>query len=172
MRVALATTHLPLASVAQAITADLLHEVLRILDADLKHWWGLATPRIAVCGLNPHAGESGHLGREELNVIIPAVNHMRERGLDVSGPFPADTIFVPRLMAGYDAVLAMYHDQGLPVIKHAHFDQAVNITLGLPIIRTSVDHGTALNLAGTGHADVASLAAAVRMATTMAAHAA
>ncbi len=172
MRVALATTHLPLASVAQAITANLLHDVLRILDADLQRWWGLTAPRIAVCGLNPHAGESGHLGREELNVIIPAVNHMRERGLNVSGPFPADTIFVPRLMAGYDAVLAMYHDQGLPVIKHAHFDQAVNITLGLPIIRTSVDHGTALDLAGTGHADVASLAAAVRMATTMAAHAA
>jgi 4-hydroxythreonine-4-phosphate dehydrogenase len=172
MRVALATTHLPLASVARAITPELLHDVLRILNADLQRWWGLATPRIAVCGLNPHAGESGHLGREELEVITPAVNHMRERGLDVSGPFPADTIFVPRLMAGYDAVLAMYHDQGLPVIKHAHFDQAVNITLGLPIIRTSVDHGTALNLAGTGHADVASLAAAVRMATTMAAHAA
>ena len=172
MRVALATTHLPLAAVAQAITAGLLHEVLRILDADLKRWWGLATPRIAVCGLNPHAGESGHLGREELEVITPAVNHMRARGLNVSGPFPADTIFVPRLMAGYDAVLAMYHDQGLPVIKHAHFDQAVNITLGLPLIRTSVDHGTALNLAGTGHADVASLAAAVRMATTMASNAA
>ena len=172
MRVALATTHLPLAQVAQAITGPLLHEVLTILDTDLRRWWGLARPRIAVCGLNPHAGESGHLGREELTVITPAVEQMRERGLTVSGPFPADTIFVPRLMAGYDAVLAMYHDQGLPVIKHAHFDEAVNITLGLPIIRTSVDHGTALNLAGTGHADVASLAAAVRMATTMAAHAA
>jgi 4-hydroxythreonine-4-phosphate dehydrogenase len=172
MRVALATTHLPLASVAAAITGALLRQVLAILDADLKRWWGFASPRIAVCGLNPHAGESGHLGSEELNIITPAVNQMRARGLDVSGPFPADTIFVPRLMAGYDAVLAMYHDQGLPVIKHAHFDQAVNITLGLPIIRTSVDHGTALNLAGTGHADVASLAAAVRMATTMAAHAA
>ena len=107
-----------------------------------------------MCGLNPHAGESGHLGREELEVITPAVNHMRSRGLNVSGPFPADTIFVPRLMAGYDAVLAMYHDQGLPVIKHAHFDAAVNITLGLPLIRTSVDHGTALDLAGTGRADV------------------
>jgi 4-hydroxythreonine-4-phosphate dehydrogenase len=172
MRVALATTHLPLAGVAQAITGDLLQEVLRILDAGLKRWWGLATPRIAVCGLNPHAGEGGHLGREELEVITPAVDLMRGRGLDVSGPFPADTIFVPRLMAAYDAVLAMYHDQGLPVIKHAHFDQAVNVTLGLPIIRTSVDHGTALALAGTGHADVASLAAAVRMAATMAAHAA
>jgi 4-hydroxythreonine-4-phosphate dehydrogenase len=172
MRVALATTHLPLASVAAAITSALLQQVLAIVDSDLKRWWGIAQPRIAVCGLNPHAGESGHLGREELDVITPAVNQMRTRGLDVSGPFPADTIFVPRLMAGYDAVLAMYHDQGLPVIKHAHFDQAVNITLGLPIIRTSVDHGTALNLAGSGHADVASLAAAVRMATTMAAHAA
>ena len=172
MRVALATTHLPLASVAQAITGSLLQEVLTILNTDLQRWWGISTPRIAVCGLNPHAGESGHLGREELTIITPAVNQMRERGLDVSGPFPADTIFVPRLMAGFDAVLAMYHDQGLPVIKHAHFDQAVNVTLGLPIIRTSVDHGTALDLAGTGHADVASLAAAVRMATTMAAHAA
>jgi 4-hydroxythreonine-4-phosphate dehydrogenase len=172
MRVALATTHLPLASVAQAITARLLLQVLTILDMDLKRWWGVTKPRIAVCGLNPHAGESGHLGREELTIIAPAVKQMRERGLDVSGPFPADTIFVPRLMTGYDAVLAMYHDQGLPVIKHAHFDEAVNVTLGLPIIRTSVDHGTALDLAGTGHADVASLAAAVRMATTMAAHAA
>jgi 4-hydroxythreonine-4-phosphate dehydrogenase len=172
MRVALATTHLPLASVARAITGPLLEAVLAIVDHDLKRWWGLAQPRIAVCGLNPHAGESGHLGQEELTIITPAVERMRARGLSVSGPFPADTIFVPRLMAGYDAVLAMYHDQGLPVIKHAHFDQAVNITLGLPLIRTSVDHGTALNLAGTGHADVASLAAAVRMATTMAAHAA
>jgi 4-hydroxythreonine-4-phosphate dehydrogenase len=172
MRVALATTHLPLANVAQAITGELLQKVLAIVDTDLKRWWGIATPRIAVCGLNPHAGESGHLGREELTIIAPAINHMRARGLDVSGPFAADTIFVPRLMASYDAVLAMYHDQGLPVIKHAHFDQAVNVTLGLPIIRTSVDHGTALDLAGSGHADVASLAAAVRMATTMAAHAA
>jgi 4-hydroxythreonine-4-phosphate dehydrogenase len=172
MRVALATTHLPLASVAQAITGELLQQVLGVVDTDLKRWWGLNQPRIAVCGLNPHAGESGHLGSEELNIIAPAVKQMRTRGLDVSGPFPADTIFVPRLMAAYDAVLAMYHDQGLPVIKHAHFDQAVNVTLGLPIIRTSVDHGTALDLAGTGHADVASLAAAVRMATTMAAHAA
>ncbi len=172
MRVALATTHLPLASVAQAITGTLLEDVLAIVATDLTRWWGLPQPRIAVCGLNPHAGESGHLGSEELRIIQPAVKRMRERGLDVSGPYPADTIFVPRLMAGYDAVLAMYHDQGLPVIKHAHFDQAVNVTLGLPIIRTSVDHGTALDLAGTGHADVASLAAAVRMATTMAAHAA
>jgi len=172
MRVALATTHLPLANVAQAITGELLQQVLAIVDTDLKRWWGIGTPRIAVCGLNPHAGESGHLGREELTIIAPAVRQMRARGLDVNGPFPADTIFVPRLMASYDAVLAMYHDQGLPVIKHAHFDEAVNVTLGLPIIRTSVDHGTALDLAGSGHADVASLAAAVRMATTMAAHAA
>ncbi len=123
MRVALATTHLPLAAVAQAITGVLLEDVLMIIDADLKRWWGIAQPRIAVCGLNPHAGESGHLGREELTIISPAVERMRARGLDVSGPYPADTIFVPRLMAGYDAVLAMYHDQGLPVIKHAHFDQ-------------------------------------------------
>jgi 4-hydroxythreonine-4-phosphate dehydrogenase len=172
MRVALATTHLPLASVAQAITGSLLQDVLAILDADLTRWWGLGKPRIAVCGLNPHAGESGHLGREELTIIGPAVTRMQERGLDVSGPFPADTIFVPRLMSAYDAVLAMYHDQGLPVIKHAHFDQAVNVTLGLPIIRTSVDHGTALDLAGSGHADVTSLGAAVRMASTMAVHAA
>jgi 4-hydroxythreonine-4-phosphate dehydrogenase len=172
MRVALATTHLPLANVAQAITGALLQQVLAIVATDLKRWWGISNPRIAVCGLNPHAGESGHLGREELTIIAPAVNQMRARGLDVSGPFPADTIFVPRLMSSYDAILAMYHDQGLPVIKHAHFDEAVNVTLGLPIIRTSVDHGTALDLAGSGHADVASLAAAVRMATTMAAHAA
>jgi len=172
MRVALATTHLPLSQVAPAITPELLHAVLGILDTDLKRWWGLPAPRVAVCGLNPHAGESGHLGREELEVIAPAVRHMRGRGLDVHGPFPADTLFVPRLMAGYDAVLAMYHDQGLPVIKHAHFDQAVNVTLGLPLIRTSVDHGTALSLAGTGEADVASLTAAVRLAATMAAHAA
>jgi 4-hydroxythreonine-4-phosphate dehydrogenase len=172
MRVALATTHLPLASVAEAITQTLLQQVLGVVDTDLKRWWGISQPRIGVCGLNPHAGESGHLGREELTIIAPAVQQMRASGLDVSGPFPADTIFVPRLMAAYDAVLAMYHDQGLPVIKHAHFDQAVNVTLGLPIIRTSVDHGTALDLAGSGHADVASLAAAVRMATTMAAHAA
>jgi len=172
MRVALATTHLPLAAVAQAITTTLLQDVLAILAGDLQRWWGIPAPRIAVCGLNPHAGESGHLGREELAVIAPAVDRMRRLGLDVSGPFPADTIFVPRLMAGYDAVLAMYHDQGLPVIKHAHFDEAVNVTLGLPIIRTSVDHGTALDLAGTGRAEVASLAAAVRKATDMAAHAA
>jgi 4-hydroxythreonine-4-phosphate dehydrogenase len=172
MRVALATTHLPLANVAQAITGALLQQVLAIVDTDLRRWWGISNPRIAVCGLNPHAGESGHLGREELTIIAPAVSQMRARGLDVSGPFPADTIFVPRLMTSYDAILAMYHDQGLPVIKHAHFDEAVNVTLGLPIIRTSVDHGTALDLAGSGHADVASLAAAVRMATTMAAHAA
>jgi 4-hydroxythreonine-4-phosphate dehydrogenase len=164
MRVALATTHLPLREVATALTPELLCEVLEILHRDLGRWWHLPAARIAVCGLNPHAGERGHLGDEELRIIEPALTRMRARGLDVSGPLPADTVFVPRLLERYDAVLAMYHDQGLPVIKHARFDSAVNVTLGLPIVRTSVDHGTALDLAGTGRADPGSLAAAVRLA--------
>jgi len=172
MRVALATTHLPLSQVASAISAALLVQVLTILATGLRRWWGLAAPRIAVCGLNPHAGEAGHLGHEDRDIIAPVVQQMRARGMDVRGPYPADTLFVPRLLAGFDAVLAMYHDQGLPVIKHAHFDQAVNVTLGLPIIRTSVDHGTALDLAGSGRADATSLQAALRMAANMAAHAA
>ena len=169
LRVAVATTHLPLASVSAAITGDLLCEVLEILDRDLARWWGIDRPRIAVCGLNPHAGESGHLGDEEIRVIAPAIARMRERGLRVAGPLPADTAFVPRVLADFDVVLAMYHDQGLPVIKHAGFESAVNVTLGLPILRTSVDHGTALELAGTGRADAASMVAAIDLAVQLAA---
>jgi 4-hydroxythreonine-4-phosphate dehydrogenase len=172
LRVALATTHLPLAAVSGAITSGLLQEVLGIIDRDLTRWWGIARPRIAVCGLNPHAGEGGHLGNEEIRVIAPAIAAMRERGLEVSGPLPADTAFVPRVLADFDVVLAMYHDQGLPVIKHAGFESAVNVTLGLPILRTSVDHGTALDLAGTGRADARSLLAAIELAMQLAARAA
>lgn len=164
LRVALATTHLPLKSVSAAITVESLLEIATILDEDLRKGWGIAVPRIAVCGLNPHAGESGHLGDEEIRVIAPAITRMRERGISATGPLPADTAFVPGVLAAYDAVLAMYHDQGLPVIKHAGFDRAVNITLGLPIVRTSVDHGTALDLAGTGRADAGSLGAAIEAA--------
>jgi 4-hydroxythreonine-4-phosphate dehydrogenase len=167
LRVALATTHLPLTAVSRAITVDSLCEVLEILDRDLRRWWRLASPRIAVCGLNPHAGEGGHLGDEEIRVITPALEQMRSRGVRADGPLPADTVFVPRLLERYDAVLAMYHDQGLPVIKHARFDTAVNVTLGLPIVRTSVDHGTALDLAGTGRADAGSLLAALRLAVEL-----
>jgi 4-hydroxythreonine-4-phosphate dehydrogenase len=169
LRVALATTHLPLARVSAAITPELLCEVLAVLDRDLARWWGLDRPRIAVCGLNPHAGESGHLGDEEIRVIAPAIARMRERGLRLAGPLPADTVFVPRVLADFDVVLAMYHDQGLPVIKHAGFESAVNVTLGLPILRTSVDHGTALDLAGSGRADPGSLAAATELALQLAA---
>ena len=164
LRVALATTHLPLKDVSAAITIESLCQILSILDHDLRQWWGMKSPRIAVCGLNPHAGESGHLGTEEINVISPAISRMRERGINVTGPVPADTAFVPARLAECDAVLAMFHDQGLPVIKHSGFDRAVNVTLGLPILRTSVDHGTALDLAGTGRADHRSLAAAIRLA--------
>lgn len=167
LRVALATTHLPLRAVADAITPDLLTRVLTILDADLRDKFGIARPRILVTGLNPHAGEDGHLGREELDVIIPTLDSLRAQGLDLTGPLPADTLFTPRLLAGADAVLAMYHDQGLPVLKHAGFGEAVNITLGLPVIRTSVDHGTALSLAGSGRAETGSLCAAIRDALTM-----
>jgi 4-hydroxythreonine-4-phosphate dehydrogenase len=168
MRVALATTHLPLKDVSAAITIDSLCKIATILHHDLVKWWGIPAPRIAVCGLNPHAGESGHLGDEEIRVIGPAIALLKERGIDVSGPLPADTAFVPRILADFDAVLAMYHDQGLPVIKHAGFDTAVNITLGLPILRTSVDHGTALDLAGTGRADPSSLASAINLAIELA----
>jgi 4-hydroxythreonine-4-phosphate dehydrogenase len=171
MRVALATTHLPLKDVSAAITIDSLTEVVTILHHDLIRWWGIKDPRIAVCGLNPHAGESGHLGDEEIRVIGPAIERLAGRGLQVRGPLPADTAFVPRILAEYDAVLAMYHDQGLPVIKHAGFDTAVNITLGLPILRTSVDHGTALDLAGTGRADPSSLASALSLAIELASNA-
>jgi len=167
LRVALATTHLPLAEVSAAITAGRLADVLTILDADLKSRFGLAAPRILVCGLNPHAGEGGHLGREELDVIEPTLSRLRAAGLQLTGPVPADTAFLPERIAGHDAVLAMYHDQGLPVLKRVAFGAGVNVTLGLPILRTSVDHGTALDLAGTGRADPGSLVAAARLAAEL-----
>ena len=169
LRVALATTHLPLRAVADAITEQGVLSVLRILSQDLQRLFGIAAPRIAVCGLNPHAGEAGHLGTEEQRFIMPALTAARALGLKVSGPFPADTLFVPRNLDDYDAVLAMYHDQGLPVLKYAGFGTAVNVTLGLPIIRTSVDHGTALDLAGSGRADAGSLLAALELAGVLAA---
>jgi len=168
LRVALATTHLALADVPAAITRPLVEEVLRILDRDLRARFGIARPRILVAGLNPHAGESGHLGREEVERIIPALEAVRREGVDAVGPLPADTLFTARVLQGADAVLAMYHDQGLPVLKHASFGHAVNVTLGLPVIRTSVDHGTALDLAGTGEIDAGSLGAAIDMAIDMA----
>lgn len=167
LRVALATTHLPLRAVADAITGELLAAVLRIVDADLRRWFGVASPRILVAGLNPHAGEGGHLGHEEIEVISPALERLRAEGLGLAGPLPADTLFTPRHLNAADAVLAMFHDQGLPVLKHAGFGEAVNVTLGLPIIRTSVDHGTALDLAGTGKAESGSLQAALAMALAM-----
>jgi len=167
LRVALATTHLPLAAVSAAITTDRLESVLTILDGDLKAKFGIAAPRILVCGLNPHAGEGGHLGREEIEVIEPALRRLQTAGLRLTGPVPADTAFLPERLAGHDAVLAMYHDQGLPVLKRAAFGQGVNVTLGLPIVRTSVDHGTALDLAGTGRADAGSLQAAARLAVEL-----
>lgn len=170
LRVALATTHLPLAAVPQAITATLLEETLAILDSDLKSGFGLSRPRIAVLGLNPHAGEGGHLGREEIDTIIPALDKLRAGGMDLLGPLPADTAFNPKVLDDCDAVFAMYHDQGLPVLKYSGFGQAVNITLGLPIIRTSVDHGTALDLAGSGRADTGSLAHALTTAIDMSRH--
>jgi 4-hydroxythreonine-4-phosphate dehydrogenase len=167
LRVALATTHLPVQEVSAAISGSSLDEILDILQQDLRTRWGIAAPRIAVCGLNPHAGESGHLGREETEVIGPAIARAQRRGIAATGPWPADTIFTPRQLANHDVVLAMFHDQGLPVIKYAGFGNAVNITLGLPLIRTSVDHGTALDLAGTGKADHGSLLAAVRLAAQL-----
>ncbi len=167
LRVALVTTHLPLSQVAAAITAPLLGQVITTLHTALVQRFGITAPRILVCGLNPHAGEGGHLGREEIEVITPVLDALRECGWDLVGPLPADTVFVPERLAGTDAVLAMYHDQGLPVLKHLGFGQAVNITLGLPIIRTSVDHGTALDLAGTDRADLGSLRAAIAMALTL-----
>lgn len=167
LRVALATTHLPLRQVSAAITEELLSRVLRILDHDLRTRFDIPSPRILVCGLNPHAGESGHLGREEIDVIAPTLERLRAEGLSLLGPAPADTAFTPHMLQQADAVLAMFHDQGLPVIKYAGFGDAVNVTLGLPIVRTSVDHGTALPLAGTGRADASSLAAAMQMALRM-----
>ena len=170
MRVALATTHLPLREVADAITPGLLEDILRILHRDLQSRFGIAQPRILVAGLNPHAGEGGHMGREEIEVMIPVLDKLRAEGMDVSEPLPADTLFAAHRLRECDAVLAMYHDQGLPVLKHASFGEGVNITLGMPIIRTSVDHGTALELAGTGKANVGSLLEAIKVAREMAQH--
>jgi len=168
LRVALATTHLALSAVPSAITRARLATTMRILDHDLRMRFGLDEPRIAVLGLNPHAGEGGHLGREEIETIIPALEQLRGEGLHLIGPLPADTAFVPRQLETFDAVLAMYHDQGLPVLKHAGFGHAVNVTLGLPYVRTSVDHGTALDIAGRGIADAGSLRSAIRLAVQLA----
>ena len=168
LRVALVTTHLPLKDISAAITKPLIESVVRILEHDLRHKFGIAKPVILVTGLNPHAGEGGHLGHEEIDTIIPALHALQAEGIDARGPYPADTVFQPFLLKDADAVLAMYHDQGLPVLKYAGFGEGVNITLGLPFIRTSVDHGTALSLAGTGKADSGSLITAVRAALDMA----
>ncbi len=168
LRVALATTHLPLRAVADAITCTSLEQVIRILHKALVSQFGLPSPRILVLGLNPHAGEGGHLGREEIDTIIPCLNKLRAGGMHLDGPLPADTAFTPKHLEQADAVLAMYHDQGLPVLKYQGFGRAVNVTLGLPIIRTSVDHGTALDLAGTGKADTGSLEEALQLAISMA----
>ncbi|MBI0224055.1 4-hydroxythreonine-4-phosphate dehydrogenase PdxA, partial [Yersinia pestis subsp. pestis] len=167
LRVALATTHLPLLAVPGAITQASLHEVITILDNDLKTKFGITQPQIYVCGLNPHAGEGGHMGHEEIDTIIPALNTLRQQGINLIGPLPADTLFQPKYLQHADAVLAMYHDQGLPVLKYQGFGRAVNITLGLPFIRTSVDHGTALELAATGTADVGSFITALNLAIKM-----
>lgn len=168
MRVALATTHLALADVPAAITENRLTSALRVLHGDLRNRFGIASPRIAVLGLNPHAGESGYLGREEIEIIAPTLDRLRAEGLALTGPLPADTAFTPRVLEQTDAILAMYHDQGLPVLKYAGFGQAVNVTLGLPIIRTSVDHGTALDLAGRGGVDTGSLHSAAQLAIELA----
>ena len=168
LRVALATTHLPLREVGDAITTERLERVITILERELRERYGIVRPTILVSGLNPHAGEDGHLGREEIDTIIPLLDRLRLKGLDLIGPLPADTLFTPRYLDEADAVLAMYHDQGLPVLKYAGFGRAVNITLGLPIIRTSVDHGTACSLAGTGEAESGSLVAALEQALMMA----
>ncbi|MEQ9873783.1 4-hydroxythreonine-4-phosphate dehydrogenase PdxA [Pectobacterium brasiliense] len=170
LRVALATTHLPLAAVSAAITRQSLHEVITILHHDLQTKFGIAQPQIYVCGLNPHAGEGGHMGREELDVINPALDELRQQGITLVGPLPADTLFQPKYLQHADSVLAMYHDQGLPVLKYQGFGRAVNITLGLPFIRTSVDHGTALELAATGSADPGSFITALNLAIKMIKH--
>ncbi len=167
LRVALATTHLALQAVSAAITQESLTKVLSILNHDLQHRFGLSRPHIMVCGLNPHAGEDGHLGTEELQTIIPVIKHLQQQGLNLTGPLPADTLFTRNNLAQADAVLAMYHDQGLPVLKYQGFGNAVNVTLGLPIIRTSVDHGTALDLAGSGRASTGSLKYAIGTACKM-----
>ncbi|MBT82508.1 MAG: 4-hydroxythreonine-4-phosphate dehydrogenase PdxA [Alteromonadaceae bacterium] len=168
LNVALATTHIPLEYVSKAITKDRLNKVIHIINTDLKLKFGIQKPRIYVCGLNPHSGEGGHLGTEELITIIPALDELREEGLDLTGPLPADTIFQPKYLDNADVVLAMYHDQGLPVLKYKGFGASVNITLGLPFIRTSVDHGTACDLAGTGEADAGSFRKAMQKAIELA----
>ncbi|WP_105685288.1 4-hydroxythreonine-4-phosphate dehydrogenase PdxA [Cronobacter dublinensis] len=167
LRVALVTTHLPLKAVAEAITPDLLRHILTTLHHDLQSKFGIAQPHVLVCGLNPHAGEGGHMGTEEIDTIIPVLEEMRARGMHLTGPLPADTLFQPKYLENADAVLAMYHDQGLPVLKYQGFGRAVNITLGLPFIRTSVDHGTALELAGSGNASVGSFITALNLAISM-----
>ncbi|EAZ4758958.1 4-hydroxythreonine-4-phosphate dehydrogenase PdxA [Salmonella enterica] len=167
LRVALATTHLPLRAIADAITPALLHDVIAILHHDLRTKFGLRNPHILVCGLNPHAGEGGHMGTEEIDTIIPVLEELRAQGMRLTGPLPADTLFQPKYLDHADAVLAMYHDQGLPVLKYQGFGRGVNITLGLPFIRTSVDHGTALELAGQGKADVGSFITALNLAIKM-----
>ena len=164
LRVALATTHLPLSEVSQAITKESLQQVIETMYHDLKFKFGIDQPKILVCGLNPHAGEDGHLGKEEIDIIKPVLNSLRKKNMDLVGPLPADTLFTPKYLQQADAVLAMYHDQGLPVLKHVGFGHGINVTLGLPIIRTSVDHGTALELAGTGKANTGSLNAALNLA--------
>jgi 4-hydroxythreonine-4-phosphate dehydrogenase len=172
LRVALATTHLALSDVPRAIKRDDLLKTLRVLHADLQKRFHIAHPRILVAGLNPHSGEGGHFGREDADVIAPAIAEAKAAGIDASGPLPADTLFVPHRLKGADAVLAMYHDQGLPVLKYASFGEGVNVTLGLPFVRTSVDHGTALDVAGTGRADPGSLIEAVKLAIQLASPAA
>jgi 4-hydroxythreonine-4-phosphate dehydrogenase len=167
LRVALVTNHLPLSEVSQAVTHTRLRTVLRVLDQDLRLRFKITSPKILVCGLNPHAGENGHLGKEEIEIIEPVLEGLRKQGLDLRGPLPADTVFTEKYLSSADVVLAMYHDQGLPVLKHKGFGRAVNITLGLPIVRTSVDHGTALELAGTGKADKGSLLYAIETALIM-----
>lgn len=167
MRVALATTHLPLAQVSNALTQPLLERRLHILNNTLRQQFAVAQPRILVAGLNPHAGEGGHLGSEEINVIQPVCEHLRSQGMDLVGPLPADTLFTPKYLQHADAVMSMFHDQGLPVLKYSGFGQAVNVTLGLPFIRTSVDHGTALDIAGSGDADLGSFLAALTVASEL-----
>jgi 4-hydroxythreonine-4-phosphate dehydrogenase len=168
LRVALATTHVAVKDIARHITSSSLEQTLRVLRRDLTTRFGIEAPRIAVAGLNPHAGESGHLGREEIEIIVPLLERLRREGMQAAGPLPADTLFSPARLRDFDCVLAMYHDQGLPVLKFASFGHGVNVTLGLPIIRTSVDHGTALELAGSGKADAGSLYAAINMAAALA----
>lgn len=164
LRVALVTTHLPLKDVSAAITKQRIQDVCEIIHRDFQNRFGIAQPRLLVCGLNPHAGEGGHIGREEIEVIEPALAELRKQGLSIEGPLPADTLFTPRVLERGDVAVAMYHDQGLPVLKFHGFSKAANITLGLPIIRTSVDHGTAFDLAGTGQADLGSLRTAINVA--------